>query len=55
MQKRAIIGACDCCDEPYVVLRRTIAYGIETYACAVCHGHDKDEFDCDLEELEEIV
>jgi hypothetical protein len=48
--KKAIVGSCDCCDEPYVVLRRTFYLGTETFACAVCHGYDKDEFDEDLEE-----
>lgn len=40
-------GNCDCCERKDVELRRTEVTGIETYACAVCHGEDADTFDDD--------
>lgn len=43
-----VIGECDCCARYPVVLNRCWATGIETYACALCHGYEKDEFDCEL-------
>jgi hypothetical protein len=40
-------GTCDCCGRTNVAISRTIAYGIETYACAHCFGYDEDAFDDD--------
>lgn len=40
-------GQCDCCGRTNVSLSRTVAYGIETYACATCFGYPDDEFDDD--------
>lgn len=37
-------GECDCCNK-VAVLRRAEVTGIETFACAECHGYASDEFD----------
>lgn len=37
---------CDCCGK-IATLCRVEASGIETYACAECHGYAADEFDED--------
>lgn len=34
-----IFGECDACGAPNRVLHRTVAYGIETCACAACFGN----------------
>jgi len=38
-------GQCDCCGLSNVSLSHTVAYGIETYACATCFGYPADEVD----------
>lgn len=43
-------GQCDCCGRSDVSLSHTVAYGIETYACALCFGYPADEFDEEAEE-----
>ena len=35
---------CDCCGK-IAVLRHAEVCGVETYACAECHGYPADEFD----------
>lgn len=38
-----VIGECDCCGAHDVNLTFVMAYGIETYACSKCRGHEDDD------------
>ncbi len=45
-----IVGECDACGKGPRVLHHCWVTGIETYACAECHGEPVDSFDDELDE-----
>lgn len=52
-----IFGECDACGAPNRVLHRTVAYGIETCACAACFDRpladDADDLQDAIDEARE--
>jgi hypothetical protein len=54
MSAPLIRGECDCCGRGPRVLRFVIAYGIDTFACAECHGEPPDAFEEDDEYARDV-
>lgn len=49
MSTLRIVGDCDACGRGPRALRFGITCGLDTFACAECHGHPADAFERDDE------